>query len=478
MPKNSIQRRLIAAVILSQLLLAIGLVGGSVYLNQHLLRRAFDNALRERAMSVAALVRYSEEEAPRLIFEDDLVPPAMERNHPDVFEIVDDSGKQIARSKTWPGDFPASGGKAGGGIFEFFFERVPYRGLRVQTPVFDREPEIHTNPVLTVTYASPIDQLREQVLLAGVYTAVGTGILLLLGIAFAVWAMRRGLRPLSELAGNAASVSPTNWELHPSPSALETMELAPLTNAMTAMLDSLHRAFTQQREFVANAAHELKTPVAILKSTLQSLLQVPRTTEDYRAGISLALQDMERLENLLHLMLRLARAEQSVADDRSREIVDVVATCQSALDRLAPSIRETGIAIQFTHDGDMPIRADADDLSLVWSNLLENALRVSPKGGHVELRLNRSGNQGLVEIEDEGPGIAAADLPRIFDRFYRGDSSRNRKTGGYGLGLAISKALIEAYGGSITVDSANTKGTTMRVLVPLTSSPARETSNN
>ena len=101
----------------------------------------------------------------------------------------------------------------------------------------------------------------------------------------------------------------------------------------------------------------------------------------------------------------------------------------------------------------MPMRADADDLELVWSNLLENAIRFSPAGGEVQLRARSNGSRGYVEVEDNGPGIPASELAHLFERFHRGDSSRARDTGGYGLGLAISKALIEAYGGTITPES-------------------------
>ena len=277
------------------------------------------------------------------------------------------------------------------------------------------------------------------------------------------------MRPLAELTSSAAAISTANWELNPSDAARDTRELAPLTAAMTTMLEGLHRAFTQQREFLANAAHELKTPVAILKSTLQSLLQRPRAAEEYRAGLEQALDDMARLEKLLHSMLRLARAEQWAAGSSRRdlEIVDVAAVCESAIERSKPIARERNVNLEFSGNGSMLMRADPDDLELVWSNLLENAIRFSPPGETVQLRLQANGQRGLVEVEDHGPGIPPAELAHLFERFHRGDSSRARDTGGYGLGLAISKALIEAYGGTITPESTPGQGTRMKVSLPL-----------
>ncbi len=177
----------------------------------------------------------------------------------------------LARSPNWPQDLQAIP-KRDRQHANFTVDGVRYRAVRLENvPVLDREGDAPSTDVLTVTYAAPTDQMTRAVAHAGIYIAAGSGLLLLITVAFAVLGLRRGLRPLADLATSAALVNTSNWKLNPSEAALNTTELAPLTQAMTAMLDGLHRAFTQQREFLANAAHELKTPVAILKSTLQSL---------------------------------------------------------------------------------------------------------------------------------------------------------------------------------------------------------------
>ena len=469
MPKTSIQRRLIAAVVISQVLLAVGLAFVALYFTRRQLREAFDGQLRGRAMTIAALVRYSEEQHPRLIFEDDLVPPPLEKEHTDLFQVTGGDGHLIARSPDWPADLQPVPRQSRQHT-NFDLGGVQYRAVFLQKlPVLDREPDIPVGDVLNVIYAAPTEESTRAITYAAVGIAIGTAVLLLITVGLAVWGLRRGLEPLAELAGSASVVSTSNWELNPSDAARDTLELAPLTQAMTTMLAGLHRAFDQQREFLANAAHELKTPVAILKSTLQSLLQKPREAEEYRAGLEEALEDMARLEKLLHSMLRLARAEQwaSGSARRDLQVIDVASTCQSAIERLAPVARERNVAVDLTADGAMPVRADAEDLELVWANLVENAIRFSPTGGRIQVRLHANASQGVVEVADEGPGMAAEELAHIFERFHRGDSSRARETGGYGLGLAISKALIEAYGGTITPESAPGKGTRMIVSVPL-----------
>jgi signal transduction histidine kinase len=242
---------------------------------------------------------------------------------------------------------------------------------------------------------------------------------------------------------------------------------------MTDMLGRLRCSFVQQREFLGNAAHELKTPVAVLKSTLQSLLQRPRAAEEYRAGLEHSLEDLDRLEQLLQWMLRLARAEQWAHGSlrRDLETIDVNATCEAAVERVRHFAETRNTTIHVATNGPVPFRADPDDLQLVWTNLLENALRYSPEGGAVEIAVTgRNGGRARVIVQDHGAGISPEDLPHVFERFYRGDPSRTRSTGGFGLGLAIAKALIEAYGGTISAQSAPGEGTRMTVELPDTAS--------
>ena len=470
MPRTSIQRRLIAAIVISQLVLAIGLIVVAVFVTRGQLRRGFDVALQGRAMSIAALVRYTEDEPHKLQFESELVPPPLEAGARDMYEVFANDNILIARSSNWPEKRGVPPSKGERWIASYVVKGIAYRAVRLEhIPVLDREGDVAPNDTLTVTYASPVAPIMRAVSDVLVYIAMGSALLLLACGAFSLWALRRSLRPLADLADNARAISPSNWKLNPPAEARDTLELEPLTTAMTSMLDGLHRAFTQQREFLANAAHELKTPVAILKSTLQSLLQRPRSSDEYRLGVEEALEDMARLEKLLHSMLRLARAEQWAAGNLSRDLapVDVAMTCQLAIERVQPIAHQRNVTIDFTANGPMRLPADPDDLELVFSNLLENAIRFSPSGETVEMRLHANNGNGYVEVADKGPGIPPSELPRIFERFHRGDSSRARNTGGYGLGLAISKALIEAYGGRIEPHSRPGEGTRMVVCLPV-----------
>ena len=469
MAKTSIQRRLITVVILSQLLLATGIFFVSVHLTHRQLRFAFDSALNGRAMSLAALVQYSEDAGHPLEFESALVPPPLEPNYLDLYEVRH-GDRVLARSANWPSDPAMTTEMRATQRADITVNGVRYRALRLENiPILDREPDVPANDVLTVTYASPIAPMARAIGHLRLYIALGCLGLLCVSVPLAVWGMRRGLRPLEALATSAGTISTSNWELNPPEEARDTLELAPLTQAMTSMLDGLHRSFTQQREFLANAAHELKTPVAILKSTLQSLLQRPRTSDEYRVGLEEALDDMARLEKLLHSMLRLARAEQWASGNLHRDLapVDLGMTCQLAIERLEAVAQQRGVKIDFSANDPVRLPADPDDLELVWSNLLENAIRFSPEGETVRMSVDSNNGHGRVVVADHGPGIPASELPRIFERFHRADSSRARNTGGYGLGLAISKALVEAYGGTIEPQSRMGEGTRMVVTLPV-----------
>jgi signal transduction histidine kinase len=148
-----------------------------------------------------------------------------------------------------------------------------------------------------------------------------------------------------------------------------------------------------------------------------------------------------------------------------------------ALERVQAVAQQRKVELDFTASEAIELAADPDDLELVWANLLENAIRFSPEGETVRMTMQRNNGNGVVEVADKGPGIPPSELPHIFDRFYRADSSRSRNSGGYGLGLAISKALIEAYGGTIQPFGNPGGGTRMVVSVPVQSAAGRRTNS-
>jgi len=463
----SIKRRIVVAVVTTELLLVICLVFLAAFIVRRSSIRSFDTSLRGRAMMLTALVRYSEGAHPELYFDQALLPPQLSESAPDLFRIETGHGRMLASSNSGF-SFPEDRQQISWG---FSFQGTPYRALRLRNvPVLDTEDSVGPNKeTLDVIYASPTKEMSQAMFRA--FTSIfAAGVLLLaISVYASVRAIEKGLRPVSELASSASAISASNWNLKVTDSAVNVVEIAPLTHAMSQMVATLHAAFQQQRDFTSNAAHELKTPVAVLKSTLQSLLQEPRSAETYRAGILDALSDLERLETLLHAMLRLSRAEQRAGTGGSRENsdVDVVATCEAAIARLTSiaQSREAVISLAVPDDPLM-VQAEPEDLEIVWSNLIENAVRYGPQKSEVRVVAARSNGSVWVTVEDSGPGMAASEIPKVFERFHRGEPSRARETGGYGLGLAIAKAFVECYGGSISAGPNEPRGTRIRVELP------------
>jgi len=469
--RNSIQRRLIATVVLFQSLLTVSLVLVGVSDTFWRLLSTLDTSMQAHAMSLAALVRYTEDATGNVYFDDTLLPSSIDPNHPDLFAVWADRSGLVARSDNWPQGLEIP--SAPNHHWNFEWNRVPYHALRVsQVPILDREEGKAFRPqTLTIFYAAPTIRLRMQVRRAGAFIALAGMLLLAATVLLALRGIRRGLRPLQNLAQEAARVSAQNWELRLPEEVSQIKELRPVTQSMKQMLERLQHSFEQQRQFLGNAAHELKTPVAVMKSTLQSLVQRPRTEDEYRRGIQQSLEDLERLEQLLQWMLRLARAEQWAhgALRRDLEVIDINATCEEAIERIRNLAQSRNTAVHLSTNGPVPFRADPEDLQLVWINLLENAVRYSPEGSSVEVAVTRNnGGPFHIVFQDHGPGIPPHDLPHVFERFYRGDRSRTRATGGFGLGLAIAKALVEAYGGTISAESQPGRGTRMTVQLPST----------
>ncbi len=464
----SLKRRLIVMFVIAQALLAAGLVLIGVFYTHKRLIAALDISIQGRAESVAALVRYDEDATGNVYFDQSLVPPSLDPEHPDIYAVWAERTGLLARSPNWPAGLEIDPNRRH--HFDFKWADVHYRGLRIsELPVLDREEGKSFQPqTLTIIYAAPKNRVQEQVRTAGIFVAFASLILLSLTALLALWGINRGLLPLQNLANDAGQISANNWKLQPSSEARQIAELHPLIDSMTAMLTRLEASFTQQREFLSNATHELKTPVAVLKSTLQSLVQKPRAADEYRTGIEQSLDDMKRLERLIEWMLRLARAEQWAhgALRRDLQVIDVAATCEEAIEHILPLAQSRKVNIQLSVKEEVRLRADPDDLQLLWTNLLENAVRYSPEGSTIDITVQRFAGSAKVTFTDHGSGIAAADLPRIFERFYRGDPSRTQSTGGFGLGLAIAKALAEAYGWTISAQSQIGTGTVMTVELP------------
>ena len=472
MKTRSIAFRLISAVLLVELVSAVLVVFLSWGYERHIHFHAFDVVLHGHADSVLGAVQDAEDAEDNVMLDraDLHLPPE------DIYEVYDAHGRLLGRSANWP--TAASAGPPAqprDGFLHLVVNGRRYRvllhhGSRIVDPDKPGGGKLRR---VTVLYGAPTGRVWSAIRGAVEFYAAGSILLLVVTGPLIAWLLHRGLLPLRQLASLASHVSADSWQFLPPESARTTPELAPLTHAMESVLQRLEYAFTQQRTFVSDAAHELKTAVAVVKSSLQLLNLRQRTPAEYEAGLDRCLADTQRLEELVAKMLTLARVESgSTATGGPPPATDMVACLRRAAAQLetfavlrrvrvtveTPSAEAEGVFVALT----------TEDCSLLVSNLLLNALQHSPPESSVQLRLAMHPEEEGAElsVEDHGEGIDLAALPQVFDRFYRGDPSRARSTGGAGLGLAICKAVVERAGGSIHLASRPGQGTTVTVRVP------------
>jgi signal transduction histidine kinase len=330
--------------------------------------------------------------------------------------------------------------------------------------VIDREENGGVRRPVTVLYAGPTRFLWHEAVEAVQFYLVASALLLAVtGIAL-VWFLRRRLSPLQELAAIAGRVSARSWEFVPPATVLRTTELAPIALSMEELLKGLQLAFERQRRLTGDAAHELKTSIAVLKSSLQLLSMVPRTAEQYEAGLEGLLLDSERMEELVSRMLTLARLEEAPVElSESCELQSIV--CDVA-ERLRPLAELKQVVLGVSVEESCVVAMPAGDADLLCSSLLVNALQHSSPNQRVSVLVQALGGVTELRVVDQGDGIPASALPHVFERFFRADRSRSRVSGGAGLGLSICKAIVERANGTIHIESAVGTGTEVTVTLP------------
>ncbi|MGI6091685.1 MAG: GHKL domain-containing protein [Veillonellaceae bacterium] len=225
-------------------------------------------------------------------------------------------------------------------------------------------------------------------------------------------------------------------------------------------------SWDKQQEFVADASHELRTPLAVIKSNAELILRHPtHTVEDESIRVTNIIREVRRMTKLVSDLLTLARAdtnhlELQMGQVNINELLDTVAQ------QFTPLAELDGHRMQIEVAEQMEVAADRERLYQLLVILVDNALKYSSEPGTIRIAGARQGGNVLITVEDSGQGIPAEDLPRIFDRFYRGDKARSREKGGTGLGLSIARWIVEKHGGKITVESQRGVGTKFSILLP------------
>jgi heavy metal sensor kinase len=279
---------------------------------------------------------------------------------------------------------------------------------------------------------------------------------------------RKSLAPVVAMSSQAGRIGAAN--LHERLAIQnERDELGHLARSFNNLLDRLSESFERQRRFMADASHELRTPVAILRGEAEvALSQQARSLEEYRESLNVLHHEAERLTHIVEDLFTLTRADagQYPLQPRDFYLEELIAECVHSTRTLALAKK---ISLNFDGAAESPIHADESLLRRMILNLLDNAIKYTPEGGRVSVACRREGNEYALSITDSGTGIPAELQPRIFERFFRADKARSRSEnddGGAGLGLAISRWIAEAHQGRLELTHSDSTGSTFTAFLP------------
>lgn len=334
----------------------------------------------------------------------------------------------------------------------------PGSGFRIAATPVTRSGQ-RQNVVVAVSLA-PVDRSVHRVL-----------ILLLLALPAALlataaggwWLARRAMLPIDRMVGTAEAIGPTDLRTRLALPASGD-ELAHLAATLNMMLDRVHSGVAAQQRLVADTSHELRTPLAVMRTDIDVSLRADNLPAAAKAVLQSNREEVDRMIAAVEDLLTLARSDEQRLR-LTHEPVDLQGLATSTVQRLALHAGHRGVRL--TAEGaSATVRADPALLAQVLRNLIDNAVKFGPHGGQVTVRTWRTPKEAGVTVEDEGPGIPEALRDRVFDRFFRIDSSRDRASGGSGLGLAIARELIVAQGGRVTLSPRQPHGSAFTIALP------------
>ena len=292
----------------------------------------------------------------------------------------------------------------------------------------------------------------------------GVGLAVLgVGLAGGWWLSGRMVRPLEEMSKAAEAVSENDLSQRIDVATIDE-ELVGLATALNNTFDRLEQAFAQQAQLTADASHELRTPLATLRTQAELALSKTRTPEEYRQALTGCLDAARRMTRLVDGMMTLARADAGQLAVE-RVAVDFEELVKTAVEQLQPLAFSKQVQVKVA-TAPATVTGDSTNLSRVVTNLVSNAIYYNRSHGRVDVQLKTTADSVVLTVRDTGKGIPEESRDHLFHRFFRADKSRSRTSGGHGLGLAITKAIVEAHGGYIDFTSEEENGTTFRVKLP------------
>jgi heavy metal sensor kinase len=445
--------------ILAVVLSAFGI---SAYLEmRHSIHRTVDEELQIRAEGVHQLIERTIQRGAEDDLEEGLREHTELRQGGALLQVSDEQGNWLYRSQVMsdygvpkPATIPRR-------AVDFMGGQVPLRIWNLKVNVAGQSYLIQS--------AFEMDDFYGALEHFALLLFISIPLLLLCAAAGGYWISTRALAPVDQITQTARTISAQNLS-----SRLVVPhtgdELQRLSETLNGMLGRLEDAFKKITQFTADASHELRTPVAVMRTRTELSLRKARSAEEYRDVIAEVLAELEKTSALIEQLMFLARA------DSGAETLHFSATNVSEVLREAchqgsalAEAKQIGFQEQISRDS-MWIRGDASSLRRLFLILIDNAVKYTPASGQVEVSLQRNDGYAVAQVRDTGIGISETDLPNVFERFYRADKARTRELGGVGLGLSIGRWITEVHAGTIEVHSSPGRGSIFEVRLPIANS--------
>ncbi|MGA2252062.1 sensor histidine kinase [Terracidiphilus sp.] len=435
-----------------------------------MLRRSLDiteyDDLKERAEDIQLLLMHEDPSRSLDSLRNDFAAIYSIKDDGKWLQVIDQDGNWLFRSKRMiaenpslpmPDHLPVQGSLA-----EFHQGTRYVRILAYPITVRGRKYSVQTGIALNKSMALLTSFGADLLML--------TPAVVLLAALGGYWMSRKALRPVAILAEQARRINDRNLDTRlPVPAADD--ELSALARTLNQMLERIDKAFASVRAFTGNASHELRTPISLLRTEIEVALLRPREGEEYRATLSHLHGETIRLTNLAENLLSLARADGG-AEAQPLVPIELNGLFQRIDQTWKQAMQLALIDFRFEIQADsLFVLGDPASIARLLSILLENACKFTPPGGLVVLKATVAGEKVLLSIRDTGTGISATDIPRVFDRFYRGTQRDARISRGSGLGLALGKWIAERHGTQLDVESVPGNGSCFSFLLARTTTP-------
>jgi heavy metal sensor kinase len=439
-------------------------IGMWFVLRQHLYGMA-DDALKAQVEDLTNLMNAQKEKNRKVAKMQEEVSEAYDLEHSgDFLQVYDQEGNWIFRAPLLQKSQFAPVAPAAIKHRSFknvWLEGNPYRFVTQRIDVYGRSYSVQTGvPITEVTATLGVFERYLIILAPLLLFAAATG---------GYWLSRKALSPVDAITRTARNINGGNLSAR-----LENLrsgdELQRLSDVLNEMLERIESAFQRVSQFTADASHELRTPISLIRAEAEITLRSSEGEEEYREALRHILLEAERTSSLIEELLTLARAD-SGREKLNFEPLDLHELIEETVKDWRPLVKSRNLQFALsTTDGNLAALADSRTMQRLLAILLDNAIKYTPAPGAIELRLEARGHSALIAVCDTGIGIAQEDQGKIFERFYRVDKARSRELGGAGIGLSIADWIARQHGGSIAVHSSPGSGSNFEVAIPLCSS--------